>query len=177
MPQPGLAGGVGEQRGVEQRDERHLERGGRAVGVGAQDGVEDLGGIGGPSPGSATSLTDELAEPVDERPGDGDTHAHPVTVGHIAQRLVDLVADMPGDAIRRLGAAQRLGVDELLGEVVERRPQPLGDELLVQPGRRLRHGQRVGARRDRVGDLDLDLAAALRSPLATQHTLRGPRHS
>jgi hypothetical protein len=138
VPQAGLARSVGQQRGVEQGDERFGQRVGPTVGAPAVDGVEHGGGhhrrrrwIG----------RHHLAQPFEQRPGHVDAHLHPVVVADVGQRPLDLAAQVPADAVGGLGGAQRALLDgEPVGQLVELQPQPLGDERLVQPRIQLVHG-------------------------------------
>ncbi len=120
---------------------------GRAVGAALEDGVEDLGrvdrqlaGVGG----------DELAEPLEEVAGDLDADGDAVVLGHVGEGSLDLLAQVPGDAVGRLGAAERVLLGEQpLVDLREAGPQALGDEALEQARPEVIHGEKLRARRGR----------------------------
>ncbi|MEQ1786542.1 MAG: hypothetical protein ABL966_05770 [Acidimicrobiales bacterium] len=78
--------------------------------------------------------------------GLGDLHADrdAVVLAHIGERSLDLLAQVPRDAVRRLGAAE----DVLLGEqplvdLRETSAQPLGDEALEEARPEVIHEEKL----------------------------------
>ena len=142
----GLAGRVGEQRRVEQRDERLLDRL-RACRRGGAGGWR-----AGPGPGrSGSSLRvgrDELAEPLEEVAGDLDADGDAVVLAHVGERPLDLLAQVPSDPVRRLGAAEGvlLGQQPLV-DLLESGAQSLGDKALEESGPEVIHAEKLRDRR------------------------------
>ena len=99
-PQCRFTGSIRQQRGVEQRCQRCLDARRRTVDVAATNTREHRGGIDGQL---RPVERDELAQSVQQRPGDANADLRPLVVGDVEQRALDLVADVPGDAIGRVG--------------------------------------------------------------------------
>ena len=77
---------------------------------------------------------------------DGDA----IVLAPIGQRPLDLLAQVPGDAIRRLGAAEGVLLgEEPLVDLLELGAQSLGDEPLEQARPEVIHAEKLGARRRR----------------------------
>ncbi len=87
--------------------------------------------------------THQLTQPIEQGAGNLDPDPGPVGLTDVVQGALDLPAQMPGDAIRRLRRLQTslLG-GQPLGELLEARVQALGDQHLVEPRRQLLHGPR-----------------------------------
>ena len=82
-----LARGVGEQRGVEQRDERRRDRSGRAVGASAEDRVEDRRRVGREI---LRFLLGEIGQPGEEVACDCGADLEPFGVLDVAECAFDL---------------------------------------------------------------------------------------
>ena len=155
-----FAGRAGEQRRVEQRDEWLVDRLCRTIRPAAQDRVEHGGRIDGH--GGGIDL-DQFPEPIQQGSGDSKADLDPVLLGDVAERGVDLAAQVPRDPIRGLGRAERALLDgQLVGERVELRLQPLRDERLVQSRAQLIHAGKLRAERDVVVGTGLTPAARAR---------------
>ena len=100
----------------------------------------ELAGVGG----------DELAEALEEVVGDLDADGDAVVLAHVGERPLDLLAQVPGDAVGRLGAAERVLLGEQpLVDLLELGAQPLGDEALEEARPEVIHAEKLRARRDR----------------------------
>ncbi len=65
---------------------------------------------------------DELAEPVEQRPGNLKPDSHPVGVAHVRERQLDLLAQVRRDPAGRLGRPQRtLAGQQPFGQLIELR--------------------------------------------------------
>ena len=78
---------------------------------------------------SCGSVVDELAEALEEVAGDLDADGDAVVLAHVGERPLDLLAQVPGDAVGCLGAAERvlLGKQPLV-DLLEAGAESLGDE-------------------------------------------------
>ncbi len=137
-PQVRLARRVGEQRRVEQRDQRLGDRLGAAIGPVAEDGVQHCRRIDWRSRGVDV---DQVAESVEQRTSHLDADSGSFCFTDIGERTFDLTAEVPGDPIGGLGGVERplLG-RRSIGQRVQARLQPIGDEDFVQARRQLLHG-------------------------------------
>lgn len=79
-----------------------------------------------------------LVDDGDELAGQLDADGRAFLVGHRAEGAADERADVEGDAVGRLGGAERVG-PRLELDLAKARCQRLGDEHLVQPARPARH--------------------------------------
>lgn len=91
--------------------------------------MEDLRGVG-------RSLLrvggDKLTKGGEEGSGDLEADGDAVGVGDVVEGPFDLAAQVPRDPVGCLGAGERSrGGGRGVGERVEARPQPLGDERLI----------------------------------------------
>ncbi len=84
---------------------------------------------------------DQLAEPVEQRPSHPKPDLDPIVVSDVAERTLDLAAEVPRDPVRGLGRPQpSLFHRESVRERIELCLQPLGDEGLVETRPQLIHG-------------------------------------
>lgn len=75
----------------------------------------------------------ELAQSIEQRSGDSDSDLDSIVISDIAQRSVDLPAQVPRDPVRSLSSVQVALLDgQLVREGVELCLQSLGDERLVE---------------------------------------------
>lgn len=160
VDQVGLSRRARQQCRVEQRDERLADRLGRTIGTFAEDRMED--GCRIHRERRPIDL-DQLAEPVEQRPSHPKPDLDPIVVSDVAERRVDLAAQVPSDPIRGLGRAERaLLYRQLVRERVELCLQPLRDERLVQSRAQLIHAGKLRAERDAVVGTGLTPAARAR---------------
>ena len=87
---------------------------------------------------------DEFPEAVQQRASDSDTHCDPLLVAHIEECSLDLLTNVPGDSIRRVGAMQRSTVGlELRWQSIELSVQFFRDEQLEEPGFEIIHDRKL----------------------------------
>ena len=78
------------------------------------------------------------------RASDSDTHCDPLLVAHIEECSLDLLTNVPGDSIRRVGAMQRSTVGlELRWQSIELSVQFFRDEQLEEPGFEIIHDRKL----------------------------------
>lgn len=149
VPQPRLARGVGEQGGVEERDQRLGDGSWSPVDASTEDGVQNRSLTGGGRRG--TVGRGQVAQALDQDPCDLEADAHPVDLGDLGEGLLDLATQVERDAVGRLRRAEGSCASEPLAERRQPRLQPLGDERLVQPRLQVPHVRTVRRRRRRSG--------------------------
>ena len=94
---------------------------------------------------------DEFTKAIEQRAGHLEADLHAVLVADIEQRPLDLLTHVPRNPIRGVRAVQRPLVDRhVLGQLVQLRSEPLGDEPLVDSGTQLRHTSTLRQDGDRV---------------------------
>ncbi len=120
---------------------------------------------------------DQVAEAVEQRPGDRQADLDSLVITDVGERPFDLAAQVPGDPIRRLRRPQRpLLARQSFAQPVELRLQCLGDERLLEPRPQLLHTRNLRRDRDRgVGHRStnpLELRACPQVDSAVVATLR-----
>jgi hypothetical protein len=84
---------------------------------------------------------DQIAQSVEQSTGHLDADSRSIGLAYIGERTLDLAAEVPGDPVGSLGRVEctlvgRQGV----GQCLQSRPEPFGDEDLVQARRQFLHG-------------------------------------
>jgi hypothetical protein len=134
VPHGGLARRVGQQRRVQERDQRRVHGRGRAVGAEAVDGPEHAGGVVG---ALVAQLGDVglLHHPLHQRPRQGDPYGGPLGFGEHVDGALDHGGDVPGDTVGGLGGAEVVGLlAAVLREGLQARGEGVGEEGLVEAG-------------------------------------------
>ena len=146
-----LARRVGQQRRVEQRDERHIELRHTSVRPAPRHSVKNGSRSGGPL-GEFCAQRLEFGQPLDEGTSNSEPYLDTPLIGDVEERSLDLLADVPRDPVGDIAALKMALVHrQLPGHLVELSPQALRDEDLVQPGPQLRHAATLPSRSSFAG--------------------------
>ena len=94
---------------------------------------------------------DQFGESLDQGPSHLDPDAHPVSVAHLGEGLLDLTAQVEGDPIGSLVGTQSSDLGQFV-QLGDPQLQTLGHQGLVEPGFQVRHVQTVWRRRRPAGE-------------------------
>lgn len=133
VPDPRLARGVGQQRGVEERDQRGRYRLGQAVRLPARDEAQHLARRSERF-GASRRVRQGGFDLIEQRSGEADRGHDALALRHRLERAMDDAAQMEGNPVRGFGGPQcGLLWLEALGEVSQSSGEGLGDQQLVEP--------------------------------------------
>jgi hypothetical protein len=150
-----LARGVGQQGGVEQRDQRLLDHLRAAVRTAREERAQHLRRRHRRVVGRAAGAA---GDHLDERSRQGDAGLHPLLVGEIGEGALDHAPQVQGDAVRRIGRPQVADPrHQRVRQGLQLARQAFRQQRLVEPPSPPRHG--IDRRRIRQAPRQLERSA------------------
>jgi hypothetical protein len=130
----GLSWCVGQQGGVEKRNQRRRNLFRSPIRKYCRDGAQDLA-CGGGTGAADVCLRQHSRDGVDELPSKFDPDLCPIFVWHVGQCALDCACQMERYAVGRFGGPQVLADrHDAAGQIPQLRVEFFGDQLLEQAG-------------------------------------------